>query len=178
MPSICVVNRHTGAAFNSCTHLIRVFPSTHWRRLLSHWHCQLSASSPSLCWHHGPHCAGIAALVVLALLTLLRWCCRCLRRGQPCRPRLSICQLNEGKDACESTTQCKYNKGKEACMTRVIMPARQGQQRHCDKGNDTSAMVQAHQINRGNITGAMTVTMPMQREGKEVSTTRMTRLAQ
>ncbi len=34
------------------------------------------ALSPSFCWHHCPHCAGIAALVVLALLPLLHCCCR------------------------------------------------------------------------------------------------------
>jgi hypothetical protein len=71
------------------------------------------ASQPSLCWHHRFHCAGDAALVMLALLPLLRWCFRCLRRGLPHRPRLNTCQLNDGKDACELTARHKHNEGKE-----------------------------------------------------------------
>ncbi len=95
------------------------------------------ASSPNLCWHHCPHCAGIAAPVVLALLHLLRWCSRCLRHGLPCCLWLSTCQLklNKGKDACKLTAQCKHNEDKEACMMRVLMPLQQGQQCQYDKGS-------------------------------------------
>ena len=94
----------------------------------------LLALSPSLCWHDCPHCAGIAALVVMALLSLLCWCCYCLRCGLP-RWRLSTCQLNKGKDACELTARQKHNKGKEACTIRALMPVYQGQQYQHDKGN-------------------------------------------
>ncbi len=100
------------------------------------------ALSPSLCWHHCPHCAGFATLVVLALLPLLRWCCFSLWCGLPYRPWLSTCQLNKGKDACKLTAQRKHNEDKEVCRTRVLMPVHQGQQCQHDKGNDTSAMVQ------------------------------------
>jgi hypothetical protein len=88
---------------------------------------------------------------VLALLPLLRWCCRCLRHGLPRRPQLSTCQLNEGENACKVTAQRKHNEGKEACRARALMPAHQGWQRQCDKGkNDTSTMAQTCQLDRGN----------------------------
>ena len=104
-----------------------LLPSLCWRWLLSCWHCQLRwHCHPFLCWHHCPHHAGMAALVMLASLPLLHWCCRCLWRGLPCHPWLSTCQLNEGKNACESTARCKHNKGKEACTTRALMPVHQG----------------------------------------------------
>jgi hypothetical protein len=93
------------------------------------------ALSPSLCWHHHPHSAGIDAHVVLALLPLLRWCCRCLRRGLPRCWRLSICQLNKGEDACELSAKQKHNKGKEARATRTLMLAYWGQQHQHDKGD-------------------------------------------
>ncbi len=131
------------------------------------------ASSSSFCWHYGPHCAGGAVLNVLALFTLLHWCCRCLRHGLPCCPQLSICHLNKGKDACKST-QCKHKEGKEACATRAIMPVHQGQQCQHDKGNNTSTTVQTRQVDRGSNTGAMMVTMPMWHESKEVSKIRTT----
>jgi hypothetical protein len=56
-------------------------------------------SSPSLCWHDSPYCAGVAALVMLALLPLLRWCCHCLWCGLPRCPWLGICQLDKAGDA-------------------------------------------------------------------------------
>ncbi len=111
---------------------------------------------------------------MLALLTLLRWCCCCLRRSLPCRPWLSTCRLNKGEDACKLTAQCKHNKGKEACTIRAIMPAHQGRQCQCDKGNDTNATAQTCQVDGGNNTGAMTVMTPMRHEGKEVSAIRTT----
>jgi hypothetical protein len=134
------------------------------------------ASPPSLflCWHYGPLCAGIATLVELALLTLLRWCCPCLRRSLPCRPWLSACQLNKGEDARKLTAQCKHNKGKEACAIGAIMPVHQGQQCQCDKGNNTSATAQTCQVDGGNNTGVMTVMTPMRHEGKDVSAMRTT----
>jgi hypothetical protein len=58
------------------------------------------------------------------------------------------------------------------------MPAHQGQQHQRDKGNDTSATTQTRQLNGGNNAGAMTVTIPMQREGKEVNKIRTTMLVQ
>ncbi len=134
--------------------------------------------SPLLCWHHGPHCAGVAALVMLVLLTLLHWCCHCLQRGLQCRLRLSTCQLNKGKDACKSTAQCKHNKSKEACVTRGIMPAHQGKLRQHDKGDNISATAQTRQAYGGNNISAMTVMTPMQCGGKEVSAIRTTMLVQ
>ncbi len=100
------------------------------------------ALSPSLCWHYCPHCAGVAALVVLALLPLLRWCCCCLLHGLPRRSRLSTCQLNKGKDACKLTARHKHSKGKEGCTRRALMPAPWGQQQQRDKGKITNAMAQ------------------------------------
>jgi hypothetical protein len=68
----------------------------------------------------------IAALFVLALLPLLRWCCHFLWHGLLRCLWLSTCQLNEGKDACKVIAQRKHNKGKEACGTRASMPVHQG----------------------------------------------------
>ncbi len=133
----------------------------------------LLALSPSLCWHDCPHCAGIAALVVMALLSLLHWCCYCLRCGLPCW-RLSTCQLNKGKDACELTARQKHNKGKEACTIRALMPVYQGQQYQHDKGNlddskDECALMMAttpllrgqwHQL--GDNASSTTAKMPLQ----------------
>jgi hypothetical protein len=112
--SICVVNWHTVDALNSYTHtpwqrlpLVRVVALVALASALATLASLIAlASSPALCWHHGLHCACIATLVVLALLTLMRWCCHCLRCGLPYRPQLSTCQLNEGKDACKSTARC------------------------------------------------------------------------
>jgi hypothetical protein len=89
------------------------------------------ALSPSLRWHHWPHCASVAALVMLALLPLLHWCCCCLQRSLPCHLRLSKCQLNEGENACELTekTQAQQrqgglrNKGANASAPSATMPA-------------------------------------------------------
>jgi hypothetical protein len=118
------------------------------------------ALSPHFFWHHCPHFAGVAALVVLALLSLLRWCCHCLGHGLlHCPWLVSTCQLNKSKDACKSTAGCTHNKGKDACVMRVLMP-------HHDKGNNTSAMAQTRQLNEGNNADAMMVMMPMRREGK------------
>ncbi len=138
---------------------------------LLRWHRLSSSSialalSPSLCWHHFPHCAGIATLVVLALLPLLHWCCCCLWHGLPRRSWLSTCQLNEGEDACESTARCKHNKDKEACVARGLKPVHLGQQCQPDKSNDTSATAQIRQLDGGNNAGATTVTTPMQSEGR------------
>jgi hypothetical protein len=57
------------------------------------------AFSTFLCLHHFPHYAGIAVLVMLALLPMLHWCCCCLRHGLPRHPWLSTSQFNESKDA-------------------------------------------------------------------------------
>ncbi len=108
------------------------------------------ALSPSLCWNHCLHCAGITALVVLVSFPLLRWCCCCLRCGLPHCLWLCTCQLNKGKNTCKSTAQCKHNKGKEGCMTRALMPVQQqrsganmpaqwGQQCWCNDGEKAHA---------------------------------------
>jgi hypothetical protein len=55
------------------------------------------------------------------------------------------------------------------------MPEHQGKQCQCNKGDDTSASAQTCQVDGGNNTSVMTVmTTPMQHEGKEVSTIRIT----
>jgi hypothetical protein len=72
----------------------------------------------------------------------------------------------------------KHNEGKEACATRALIPVHQGQQCQRDKGSNTNATAQTCQLDKGNSTGATTVPMPMQGEGKEVSTIRTTMPAQ
>ncbi len=63
------------------TTLFALLPLSRWRWLLSIWHCQLH-------WHHQPLCAGIIALIVLALPPLLCWCC-C-----PCCAGVAVCQTS------------------------------------------------------------------------------------
>jgi hypothetical protein len=56
----------------------------------------------------------------------------------------------------------------EAGVARALKQVHQGQQCQRDKGNDTSATAQTR-LDKGINAGTMTVTTPMQHEGKEVS---------
>jgi hypothetical protein len=58
------------------------------------------------------------------------------------------------------------------------MPGHQGQQLQHNKGNDTSATAQTHQLDRGNNAGATTVVTLAQSDGKEVSAIRTMTSAQ
>jgi hypothetical protein len=136
-------------------------------------------ASPSLCWHHCPHYAGIAALILLG-------CCPCCAGVAvvfgivlPCCPQLSTCHLNESKDACELTTGCKHNKSKVACATRVnnagatkaTTPLLCWWWCQCNKGDDAIVTMaktpvhwgwQWHHCDKGNGTSLTMATTPLQ----------------
>jgi hypothetical protein len=132
------------------------------------------ASSPFLCWHHSPHCAGVAALVMLALYP----CCSGI--AIVCGAVYHVVRVHiDYTIQAQQGQRGLHDKGANASAPRATMPAWQGQwhqrngantpawwgqQRRSNDGDNAHALWgQRGQHNSDNNAGTTRATTPMQR---------------
>jgi hypothetical protein len=118
----------------------------------------MTVKMPAHWWWQQPHCYKGNDASSMIMVAWLQQRCHC-NKG-------NICHNNDGKNACAST---------------ATMPLQRGQQRHCDDGEDTCALMMTkmplqqgwwHQFEDGNNAIAKRETMPSRIMGKDAIVTR------